>query len=69
MFAATPEPPYVAVIFTTRRSDDHAAEYVATDEAMERLAANGVDRWYEVGAGSVLAVLLRSIVPGAKVTV
>jgi [acyl-carrier-protein] S-malonyltransferase len=38
-------------------------------KSMERLAANGVDRWYEVGAGSVLAGLLRSIVPGAKVTV
>ena len=38
-------------------------------ESMERLAANGVERWYEVGAGSVLAGLLRSIVPGAKVTV
>jgi [acyl-carrier-protein] S-malonyltransferase len=38
-------------------------------ESMERLAANGVDRWFEVGAGSVLAGLLRSIVPGARVTV
>ena len=38
-------------------------------ESMEKLAANGVDRWFEVGAGSVLAGLLRSIVPGAKVTV
>ena len=38
-------------------------------ESMERLAANGVDRWFEVGAGTVLAGLLRSIVPGAKVTV
>ena len=38
-------------------------------ESMERLAANGVERWFEVGAGSVLAGLLRSIVPGAKVTV
>jgi [acyl-carrier-protein] S-malonyltransferase len=38
-------------------------------KSMERLAANGVDRWFEVGPGSVLAGLLRSIVPGAKVTV
>jgi [acyl-carrier-protein] S-malonyltransferase len=38
-------------------------------ESMEKLAASGVDRWYEVGAGTVLAGLLRSIVPGAKVTV
>ena len=38
-------------------------------ESMERLAANGVDRWFEVGAGTVLAGLLRNIVPGAKVTV
>jgi [acyl-carrier-protein] S-malonyltransferase len=35
-------------------------------ESIERLAANGVDRWFEVGAGSVLAGLLRSIVPGSK---
>ena len=35
-------------------------------ESMERLAASGVDRWFEVGAGSVLAGLLRSIVPGSK---
>lgn len=35
-------------------------------QSMERLAANGVDRWFEVGAGAVLAGLLRSIVPGSK---
>jgi len=35
-------------------------------ESMERLAASGVDRWFEVGAGAVLAGLLRSIVPGSK---
>jgi [acyl-carrier-protein] S-malonyltransferase len=34
--------------------------------SMERLAANGVDRWFEVGAGSVLSGLLRTIVAGAK---
>ena len=32
-------------------------------ESMERLAASGVERWFEVGAGSVLAGLLRTIVP------
>ncbi len=37
-------------------------------ESMEKLAANGVDRWYEVGAGSVLSGLLRTIVAGAKCT-
>ena len=35
-------------------------------ESMERLAANGVERWFEVGAGTVLAGLLRNIVPGSK---
>lgn len=35
-------------------------------ESMQRLAASGVDRWFEVGSGSVLAGLLRSIVPGSK---
>ncbi len=35
-------------------------------ESMERLAASGVDRWFEVGAGSVLTGLLRTIVPGSK---
>jgi [acyl-carrier-protein] S-malonyltransferase len=35
-------------------------------ESTERLAANGVDQWFEVGAGSVLAGLLRNIVPGSK---
>jgi len=35
-------------------------------ESMERLAASGVERWFEVGAGSVLAGLLRTIVPGSK---
>lgn len=35
-------------------------------ESMERLAALGVDRWFEVGAGAVLSGLLRSIVAGSK---
>ena len=33
---------------------------------MQQLAARGVDRWFEVGAGMVLTGLLRAIVPGAK---
>jgi len=37
-------------------------------ESMEKLASLGVDRWFEVGAGSVLAGLLRTIVTGAKAT-
>jgi [acyl-carrier-protein] S-malonyltransferase len=32
------------------------------------LAANGVERWFEAGAGAVLSGLLRSIVAGAKCT-
>jgi [acyl-carrier-protein] S-malonyltransferase len=35
-------------------------------ESMERLSASGVDRWFEVGAGTVLSGLLRNIVPGSK---
>ena len=37
-FAATPEPPYVAVIFTSMRTDGDNG-YAETAEAMERLAA------------------------------
>jgi [acyl-carrier-protein] S-malonyltransferase len=32
------------------------------------LAANGVERWFEAGAGAVLSGLLRTIVAGAKCT-
>lgn len=39
MFAATPAPPYVAVIFTSQRSDEGEAEYAAMAGEMERLAA------------------------------
>jgi len=35
---------------------------------MELLAASGVDRWFEVGAGAVLSGLLRTIVAAAKCT-
>jgi [acyl-carrier-protein] S-malonyltransferase len=37
-------------------------------QSMEALAANGVDKWFEVGAGTVLSGLLRTIVAGAKCT-
>jgi [acyl-carrier-protein] S-malonyltransferase len=37
-------------------------------DSMQLLAANGVERWFEVGAGSVLSGLLRTIVAGAKCT-
>jgi [acyl-carrier-protein] S-malonyltransferase len=37
-------------------------------ESMEKLAALGVERWFEVGAGAVLSGLLRTIVAGAKAT-
>jgi [acyl-carrier-protein] S-malonyltransferase len=36
--------------------------------SMNYLAAAGVDRWFEVGAGAVLSGLLRTIVAGAKST-
>jgi [acyl-carrier-protein] S-malonyltransferase len=39
---------------------------VRWDDSMRHLAAAGVDRWFEVGAGNVLTGLLRQIVPGAK---
>jgi [acyl-carrier-protein] S-malonyltransferase len=35
-------------------------------ESMERLAASGVTRWFEVGPGNVLAGLLRGTVTGTK---
>jgi [acyl-carrier-protein] S-malonyltransferase len=37
-------------------------------ESMRFLAAQGVERWFEVGAGSVLSGLLRTIVAGARST-
>jgi [acyl-carrier-protein] S-malonyltransferase len=37
-------------------------------ESMQVLAAAGVERWFEVGAGSVLSGLLRTILPGTKAT-
>ena len=36
--------------------------------SMNYLAATGVDRWFEVGAGAVLSGLLRTIVAGARST-
>ncbi len=37
--AATPEPPYFAVIFTSRRSDGDDEHYSRTADEMEKLAA------------------------------
>jgi [acyl-carrier-protein] S-malonyltransferase len=37
-------------------------------ETIAYLAANGVERWFEAGAGAVLSGLLRTIVAGAKCT-
>jgi [acyl-carrier-protein] S-malonyltransferase len=37
-------------------------------DSMRHLADAGVERWFEVGAGSVLSGLLRNILPGAKCT-
>jgi heme-degrading monooxygenase HmoA len=39
MLARTPEPPYVAVIFTSQRTREHDAEYHAMAERMNQLAA------------------------------
>lgn len=36
--------------------------------SMEALAARGVERWFEAGAGAVLSGLLRTIVAGTKCT-
>ena len=41
---------------------------VRWNDSMLTLAAEGVDRWFEVGAGAVLSGLLRTIVTGAKCT-
>ena len=38
MIASTPAPPYVAVIFSSQRSDADEAGYAAMAELMERLA-------------------------------
>jgi heme-degrading monooxygenase HmoA len=38
MLAETPAPPYVAVIFTSQRTDDDADGYAAMAEAMDELA-------------------------------
>lgn len=37
-------------------------------ETVAYLAARGVERWFEVGAGAVLSGLLRTIIAGAKCT-
>jgi [acyl-carrier-protein] S-malonyltransferase len=37
-------------------------------ESMQALATAGVERWFEVGAGTVLSGLLRTILPGTKAT-
>ncbi|HWE48880.1 MAG TPA: ACP S-malonyltransferase [Bryobacteraceae bacterium] len=37
-------------------------------DSMQYLVSQGVDRWFEVGAGAVLSGLLRNIVAGAKCT-
>lgn len=39
MFADTPDPPYTAVIFTSRRTAEEEAEYGAMAGRMEELAA------------------------------
>jgi [acyl-carrier-protein] S-malonyltransferase len=35
-------------------------------QSIRRLVENGVEHWYEIGAGTVLTGLLRSIEPGAQ---
>jgi [acyl-carrier-protein] S-malonyltransferase len=35
-------------------------------DSVRRLVENGVERWYEIGAGTVLTGLLRSIAPGSQ---
>jgi [acyl-carrier-protein] S-malonyltransferase len=37
-------------------------------ESIQVVAAAGVERWFEVGAGAVLSGLLRTILPGTKAT-
>jgi heme-degrading monooxygenase HmoA len=40
MLAATPEPPYVAVIFTTERSGEDEATFQATDQRLWKLVVD-----------------------------
>lgn len=35
-------------------------------QSLRRLVENGVERWYEIGAGTVLTGLLRSVAPGSQ---
>ena len=42
------------------------ANPVLWSQSVRRLVEDGVERWYEIGAGTVLAGLLRSIVPGSQ---
>lgn len=56
MFAATPEPPYVAVIFTSRRTEDDDEAYARTAARMEALAADqpgylGIETARDPGTG------------------
>jgi [acyl-carrier-protein] S-malonyltransferase len=37
-------------------------------QTIQYLAASGVERWFEVGAGTVLSGLVRTILPGARCT-
>jgi [acyl-carrier-protein] S-malonyltransferase len=46
----------------------HVPNAVRWTESIGRLAANGVTRWFEAGAGAVLSGLLRSIVSDARAT-
>ena len=39
---------------------------VSWTQSIRRLMEDGVERWYEIGAGTVLTGLLRSITPGAQ---
>jgi [acyl-carrier-protein] S-malonyltransferase len=47
---------------------EQVTQPVRWTEIIEYLAANGVTRWFEVGAGAVLTGLLRSIVTEARCT-
>ena len=61
MFATTPEPPYTAVIFTSRHTGAAIEDYATTAAAMESLAAEqpgylGIESVHDGGTGAGITV-------------
>jgi heme-degrading monooxygenase HmoA len=61
VFATTPEPPYTAVIFTSRHTGAAIEDYATTAAAMESLAAEqpgylGIESVHDGGTGAGITV-------------